>query len=517
MHRQRKELLTKQLAVLTPKRILFLLLVPILILAGSVYLLVCIKGWLLIPVSALLLLSLAALCQTLTLIYTAIDRSELQLGRLRQQLRLTVENTPELPPAIQTALFNVARCGGIMTYAGSQKDVALNKLVITILDGVFSSSEEINQALSHFHERISGSSYVLVLFHTLEIPDDAFDFDIESTLRTFGYPNPLAAFFRTVIGDMFRPGFTCTICEMNGIFKGIVTANEELSSDAMLANVQEICNRIVTIFETCFSITMLGSISQVRRDYGKIRESSDELTRLMECRTFIGDTHKVLLYDDLAAASGDAQTYQLGIRKSQELVNSLAGQQFDTAREICRNVLQQSYESSDGSYMFTRFLLNDMAYACLFSTGQPAIKDVQNMYQKLLNTKSIQEYSDFFDTLINELESDSTLQSEANFWTKKMAAYIDEHYMERELSVSTVSTLFHYNPIYATKIFKQEIGQNISDYIQNQRLDHSRQMLGKGYTIKEIADSCGFSSASAMNRIYNKTYGISPGKLNVMK
>jgi AraC-like DNA-binding protein len=454
-------------------------------------------------------LSLISAYYIITLVHTAMDHSETQLTELRRQLRTAVDNSTELPMEMQTALAHGAwGHRGIMTYAGSQRDVALNAMVSRILEGNFSSLQQINQALSTFDLEIHGTYYGLALFHTLEIPDDAFDLDLENTLRIFGYPNPLAAFFRTIIGDLFASRFTCMVCEANGIFKCIVTSDD--SPEELHAKMLEISDRIVRLFAQCFSITMLGAISQVRQDYGSLRESNGELLQLMDCRSFMGDTRAVISCEDLDIQS--AQCYQLGVQKNRELVHALETRRFDTARKLCNITLRECQEASEGNYLFTRFRLSDMAYTCLFSNVHLPQQETQQLYQALQKAGSIQDYDAFFELLISSLERTSS--GESSSWTQRMAAYIDQHYTEQDLSVSTVSAQFHYNPIYATKIFKQEMGQNISDYIQARRLERSRELLGRGYTVREIADACGFSSAAAMNRIYSKVYGVTPGKMN---
>lgn len=60
------------------------------------------------------------------------------------------------------------------------------------------------------------------------------------------------------------------------------------------------------------------------------------------------------------------------------------------------------------------------------------------------------------------------------------------------------------------KKFKSAMGLSISDYILNQRISHSKQMLISGKSNKEIANELGYCDEYAFSNQFKKNTGISP-------
>ena len=291
MHSRQPGGFIRQRRVITMRCLVFLLLLVAVTLAAGVVLVVVLPGLFKLFGTFALIATLVLIYQILILLYTCIDHSEFQIRELRHKLAEAARSQHEMPLAVQAALVRISEDRHtLITYARAQRDVELNNMVARIIDGNFSSLEQINQALRPFSLGINGRVYILALFHTLEIPDDAFDLNIENSLREFGYPNPLAAFFRTIIGEMFGMSYKCLISERNGIFRCIVYSADDVQPSCMEDEVYEISTKIISIFKDCLSITMLGAVGQARTDFGALRISNDELTRLMECRSFIEST-----------------------------------------------------------------------------------------------------------------------------------------------------------------------------------------------------------------------------------
>ena len=83
--------------------------------------------------------------------------------------------------------------------------------------------------------------------------------------------------------------------------------------------------------------------------------------------------------------------------------------------------------------------------------------------------------------------------------------------MEFDLSTSHVAAVFHYNKSYLGRLFKQETGISISEYLGAQRIDCARGYLLKtDMTVLEIAERCGFSGVGYFNRLFKAAVGVTP-------
>ncbi len=95
--------------------------------------------------------------------------------------------------------------------------------------------------------------------------------------------------------------------------------------------------------------------------------------------------------------------------------------------------------------------------------------------------------------------------------------YIDQHYAE-ELSLEFLADQVHLSCSYLSKLFKKELGQNLSTYILNVRLDHAKALLRttdrKTY---EIAESVGISDPVYFSRLFKKATGCTPKDYRMVK
>lgn len=90
--------------------------------------------------------------------------------------------------------------------------------------------------------------------------------------------------------------------------------------------------------------------------------------------------------------------------------------------------------------------------------------------------------------------------------------YIPDH-LQENLSLTSLSSLVYLNPSYLSRVFRQETGQRLMDYIQNVRLNKACELLAtSNMQIQEIAREVGLENASYFNVAFRKKLGVSPAQ-----
>lgn len=88
--------------------------------------------------------------------------------------------------------------------------------------------------------------------------------------------------------------------------------------------------------------------------------------------------------------------------------------------------------------------------------------------------------------------------------------YIEES-LFGEISVREIARLFNYNEKYIGKLFKEEEGIGMLEYINSRRLDKSCELLRlSSRTVIEVAQQTGFNNVTYFNRLFKKRFGKSP-------
>ena len=91
----------------------------------------------------------------------------------------------------------------------------------------------------------------------------------------------------------------------------------------------------------------------------------------------------------------------------------------------------------------------------------------------------------------------------------KALEYIEQN-SENEIYLEQIAQEIHISPNYLSKIFKENTGMGITEYITRLRVAKAEQLIIETeLSITEIAFLCGFGSQSSFSRAFNKYSGCS--------
>lgn len=89
--------------------------------------------------------------------------------------------------------------------------------------------------------------------------------------------------------------------------------------------------------------------------------------------------------------------------------------------------------------------------------------------------------------------------------------YIQRNYNNSELSVSVICDEMKINASYLSRIFKQQKGCGVLEYIHQYRIDQIKKLLiATRLELQDIAKQTGYETAKAMGRVFKKYTGITP-------
>jgi len=157
--------------------------------------------------------------------------------------------------------------------------------------------------------------------------------------------------------------------------------------------------------------------------------------------------------------------------------------------------------------------------------GMPVFKpEEKDLFVSLLNSiYTIASGNDYIrDMRLNEelaslltllmAESWHKAEKKANLKQSVMPVkdYLDAHYTEK-ITLDTLSKEFYISKNYLTRVFKEQFGMSVKDYLQVVRITHAKQMLRTtDKTAEEIAIVCGFGAPHYFSRVFKEIEGVPP-------
>lgn len=93
---------------------------------------------------------------------------------------------------------------------------------------------------------------------------------------------------------------------------------------------------------------------------------------------------------------------------------------------------------------------------------------------------------------------------------EKIRAYINEHLAEN-ISLEDAAEIVKMHPVYVSKLFKTETGENFTDFVTGLRISKAKELLKSSLkTIKEVTFAVGYNDQNYFSRLFKKQIGQTP-------
>lgn len=93
---------------------------------------------------------------------------------------------------------------------------------------------------------------------------------------------------------------------------------------------------------------------------------------------------------------------------------------------------------------------------------------------------------------------------------EQVVQYLDTHVCE-DIGHDAIAAKYHLHPGYLSRLFKQEMGETLTEYLLRIKVERAAQLLKQGdYKIGEVARMVGYSASSYFSIMFKKYTGYSP-------
>ncbi|MBR3058827.1 MAG: helix-turn-helix transcriptional regulator [Clostridiales bacterium] len=99
-----------------------------------------------------------------------------------------------------------------------------------------------------------------------------------------------------------------------------------------------------------------------------------------------------------------------------------------------------------------------------------------------------------------------------NYHVRRTIDYIYNN-LNKPMTVTELAALEDLNPVYFSRLFTNETGKKVGDFITEAKIETAKNMMRHSeYSILEIAMSLGYSSQSAFSNAFKASCGMTPKK-----
>ena len=163
-----------------------------------------------------------------------------------------------------------------------------------------------------------------------------------------------------------------------------------------------------------------------------------------------------------------------------------------------------------GQYAFNIFeIIIDKLYANLNIRITSELTD----YNILLKTNSKDEVyqtsSVILEHILNHLLTKD--KKTDNIVIDKLIQFINENF-SKNISLQDAAETVFFNPAYCSRFFKEQTGENFSDYLIKVRMENAFSLRKEKKKVTDISKECGNNSSGYFTRVFKEYYNCTPSE-----
>jgi len=91
--------------------------------------------------------------------------------------------------------------------------------------------------------------------------------------------------------------------------------------------------------------------------------------------------------------------------------------------------------------------------------------------------------------------------------------YINSNYHDKNMCLNMVADRFELTPVYLSRFFKEQTGENFMDYLNSLRLEKAIALFkDENRRISEVSGMVGYANLNSFTRLFKKYKGVTPSK-----
>ncbi|MCS7461330.1 helix-turn-helix domain-containing protein [Paenibacillus doosanensis] len=246
------------------------------------------------------------------------------------------------------------------------------------------------------------------------------------------------------------------------------------------------------------------------RSLVELHLSYAEALRALEYR-FIQEDGAILY----AERFSDTHEWKGTIGEEEELKLAIRNGNAASAVEMAHRVVRTELQASRLPLGGIRFLCYRVATCALAALEELNIARTPSVSPNELLQQ--EEPGTMLDTIRRLYEEAARLaaeerQSRNDHLIREIRTYLEQHYTDQNLSLTSVADTFGISPSYLSRYFKSQTGTNFVDYVNRRRIEASKRLLTGETTIVQVAQKVGFDNDITFRRLFKKYMGITPSQ-----
>lgn len=277
----------------------------------------------------------------------------------------------------------------------------------------------------------------------------------------------------------------------------ILNVNQPTEQESIAQTVREVCRLLE--YDNSYLSVYLGRSSVYRGLDGLRQAYSEAMTSLQ------------LVTQNFTVSGNDKQDMpDLREDIENQIYNALIAYDTNTARTLIADVTSNIVDSRTLKHIYTQILI--IIFKVLHVKNIPYENEKYDfeIYAEIIKQTNADINMNIL-LLLDQIEAHGS--SDQNNKENAVIAYIGQHYCDQNISLKSLSELFHVTPGYLSLLIKNSIGIGFHEHLTNLRIAKIKALLVEtNCPIDEIYETSGFNSKQTFFRVFKNAVGSTPSE-----
>ncbi|MCR8633106.1 helix-turn-helix domain-containing protein [Paenibacillus radicis (ex Xue et al. 2023)] len=299
----------------------------------------------------------------------------------------------------------------------------------------------------------------------------------------------------------------------------VIMSFEEDDSQGNQIQALQVADLVKDYVEGHFKQTVTIGVGRPQLHLEGIHSSYQEALNALKYKLIMGD-NSVVSIDDIAGNNHNDKFYRIS-GMSDSVVNYIRDTDKVKLEAQLDKIFGEIIASNVPPEMIKQMCIQlIMKSIKVISDKGLEIKEFldpkENIYNRIESCANVDDIKSYISTFLHQLivrTEEKRLSRGNNDTIKQVMEYMEQHYMDSDLSLNLLASQFQLSVPYLSKLFKETTETNFMDCLIQFRMEKSKELLlDPKRKVNAIAESVGYNSTQSFIRIFKKYTGQTPGE-----
>lgn len=321
---------------------------------------------------------------------------------------------------------------------------------------------------------------------------------------------------RTAIGELAKNNHTLYTVELdNDNIACIYGSNDKNVSEfqkKLLLLIMELKNCL----EKKHNIVLYVGIGNAYKGYKDLSKSYEEADEALNYGILMNED--IVCFDEILKNSS---LFTFPIQRELQLINYMKAGKQEEALELINNLYNQNYLNKELTYEMMKFFIYDLYCSIIKVVEELNLEQsdliVDSIKELDVHNMGLKDMSFFLLDIKTKViwvckEVNKQRENRSNELRNNIIKYVDENFLDNQLSLERIADQFNITPQYLSRLFKEYFNMNYVDYVNIKRVNKAKEYLLKGMKVKDVAFKSGFNNIGTFINVFKKHTGFTPGE-----